>query len=58
MFRYARQFAEAEEIVIAAPFWDLSFHAKLKIYLGQITISGLIDVDMISAEDLLSKAKI
>ena len=41
MFRYARQFAEAEEIVIAAPFWDLSFPAKLKIYLEQLTVSGI-----------------
>ena len=41
MFRYARQFAQADEIVIAAPFWDLSFPAKLKIYLEQITVSGI-----------------
>ena len=41
MFRYARQFAEADEIVIAAPFWDLAFPAKLKIYLEQITVSGI-----------------
>lgn len=41
MFRYARQFAEADEIIIAAPFWDLAFPAKLKIYLEQITVSGI-----------------
>ena len=41
MFRYARQFAEADKIVIAAPFWDLSFPAKLKIYFEQITVSGI-----------------
>ena len=41
MFRYANQFANADEIVIAAPFWDLSFPAKLKIYLEQITVSGI-----------------
>ena len=40
-FRYARQFAEADEIVIAAPFWDLSFPAILKIYLERITVSGI-----------------
>ena len=40
-FRYAKQFAQADEIVIAAPFWDLSFPAKLKIYLEQITVSGI-----------------
>ena len=41
MFRYAKQFAEAEEIVIAAPYWDLSFPAILKIYIEQITVSGI-----------------
>ena len=41
MFRYARQFAEADEIVIAAPFWDLSFPAILKVYMEQITVSGI-----------------
>ena len=30
MFALARQFAGAEEIVIAAPYWDLSFPATLK----------------------------
>ena len=41
MFKYAKQFAQADEIVIAAPFWDLSFPAILKIYLEQITVSGI-----------------
>lgn len=40
-FRYARTFAEADEIVIAAPFWDLSFPALLKIYLENVTVSGI-----------------
>ena len=30
MFDLARQFSEADTIVIAAPFWDLSFPAALK----------------------------
>lgn len=37
----ARQFAEADEIVIAAPFWDLSFPAVLKAYLEQINVVGI-----------------
>ncbi len=41
MFYYAKQFAEADEIVIAAPFWDLSFPAILKAYMEQITVSGI-----------------
>ena len=30
IFRYARQFAQADEIVIAAPYWDLLFPAVLR----------------------------
>ena len=40
-FSYAKQFAAADEIVIAAPFWDLSFPSILKIYLEQITVAGI-----------------
>ena len=40
MFRYARQFADADEIVIAAPYWDLSFPSLLKIYVEHICIVG------------------
>ena len=41
MFRYAKQFAEADEIVIAAPYWDLMFPAVLKSYLEQISVAGI-----------------
>lgn len=41
MFRYARQHAEADVIVIAAPFWDMSFPAMLKIYYENIMVLGL-----------------
>ena len=37
----ARQFAQADEIVIAAPFWDLFFPAMLKVYLENVCISGI-----------------
>ena len=40
-FDLARQFAEAETIVIAAPYWDLSFPAMLKQYLEQINVVGI-----------------
>ena len=40
-FDLARQFSEAETIVIAAPFWDLSFPAALKQYLEQINVVGI-----------------
>ena len=41
MFRFARQFSDADEIVIAAPYWDLSFPAALKQYFEQINVSGI-----------------
>ena len=37
----AKQFAEADIIVIAAPYWDLSFPAILKAYFEQINVVGL-----------------
>ena len=40
-FAYARQFAEAETIVIAAPYWDLMFPAVLKLYFEAVTVNGL-----------------
>ena len=41
MFDFARQFAAADRIVIAAPYWDLSFPAALKQYLEQINVLGI-----------------
>ena len=41
MFDYAKDFAEADIIVIAAPCWDLTFPALLKIYLENITVAGI-----------------
>lgn len=41
MFDYAKDFAQASTIVIAAPYWDLSFPALLKIYIEQITVCGV-----------------
>lgn len=42
MFRYARQFAAADTIVISAPFWDFGFPAKLKTYLEQVYVTGIV----------------
>ena len=41
MLRWARQFAEADTIVIAAPYWDLAFPAKVRAYLEEVTVSGV-----------------
>ena len=40
-FDLARQFSEAKTIVIAAPYWDLSFPSMLKQYLEQINVVGI-----------------
>ena len=41
VLKYARQFAEADTIVIAAPYWDLSFPAALKVYLERVNAVGV-----------------
>lgn len=41
VFDLAKQFSRAETVVIAAPFWDLSFPAALKIYLENVLVAGL-----------------
>lgn len=40
-FDFAKQFAAADTVVIAAPFWDNSFPAVLKKYFETICVSGL-----------------
>ncbi|MCR5356630.1 MAG: NAD(P)H-dependent oxidoreductase, partial [Lachnospiraceae bacterium] len=41
MFDLAKDFANADTIVIAAPYYDLSFPAMLKQYFEQINVLGL-----------------
>lgn len=40
-FVYAHQFAQADRILIAAPFWDLSIPALLKVYVENICVDGI-----------------
>jgi FMN-dependent NADH-azoreductase len=40
-FRMARVFQQAEKIVVAAPFWDLTFPAALRVYIEHISACGL-----------------
>ena len=42
MFDHAKQFASADTIVIAAPYWDLSFPSTLKIYIENIYVTGIV----------------
>ncbi|MDO4286660.1 MAG: NAD(P)H-dependent oxidoreductase [Eubacteriales bacterium] len=41
MFRYARQLLKADELAIAAPFWDMGFPASLKCWLEAVSVTGL-----------------
>lgn len=41
MFDPARQFKEADAVVMAAPYWDLSFPATVKEYVEQLCVNGL-----------------
>ncbi len=40
-FRYARMVAEADMIVIAAPYWDLSFPSVLKVFIEAVSVAGI-----------------
>ena len=41
VYDLARQFRAADAIVVAAPFWDLSFPAALRTYIEYISANGL-----------------
>ena len=41
IFHYAKEYANADMIVIAAPYWDLSFPAILKTYIEAINVVGI-----------------
>ena len=41
VFDLARQFAAASSVVVAAPFWDLSYPAQLKLYIEHISANGV-----------------
>ena len=41
MFDLAKQLISADHVVIGAPYWDLSFPARLKIYLERCSVDKL-----------------
>lgn len=41
IFDLAKQLAAADEVVIGAPYWDLSFPAALKIYIEHCCVCGI-----------------
>lgn len=40
MFKYARMVKEADTIVLAAPFWDLSFPSVVKVFIEAVSVRG------------------
>ena len=41
VFAYAKQFAAADTVVVATPYWDFSFPAMLKVYLELLCAQGV-----------------
>lgn len=41
LFDLARQFQRADAVVVAAPYWDLSYPAQLKTYIEHVSACGL-----------------
>lgn len=41
MFDYANTVAQADMLVIAAPYWDMSFPASLKIFFEAASVEGI-----------------
>ncbi len=42
IFALSKQFAAADDIVIGAPYWDLSFPAALKAYLEHVSVCDIV----------------
>lgn len=40
-FDLANEFAKADKIVIAAPFWEFSYPAILRVYIENVSVSGI-----------------
>lgn len=58
MFAFAWQFAQADEVLIAAPFWNYGIPAKLHAYLELVCSQGVtFDIDETGAYVSLVKAK-
>ena len=41
IFDLSHQFAAADEVVIGAPYWDLSFPAALKVYMEHVSVCDI-----------------
>ena len=57
MFDFAKQFAQADEIVVAAPMWNYGLPAQLRCYLELVCSQGVtFDVDEVGAYISLCRA--
>ena len=56
IFAYAKEFATADNIVIAAPYWDFSFPAVLKMYIENISVNKVV-FDYSDSGDIISLCK-
>ena len=52
IFKLSKQFAEADLIIVAAPYWDGQFPAVLKTYMENIYSIGIKETELIYAEYL------
>lgn len=41
LFDLSHQFADADDIIIGAPYWDQSFPAALKVYIEHVCVCGI-----------------
>jgi len=58
LFDYAKEFAQADEVLIAAPVWNYAMPAKLHAYLELVCSQGVtFDVDETGTYVSLAKAK-
>ncbi|MBR1938767.1 MAG: NAD(P)H-dependent oxidoreductase [Spirochaetales bacterium] len=54
---FAREFRDADEILVAAPYWDLSFPSCLKVYLEKVSTVGVTFLATEKGYEGLCKAK-
>lgn len=57
MFDMAKQFANADYIVLGAPYWDLSFPALLKVYIENVMVTNITFRYTINGEEGMCNAK-
>ncbi|MCL1842489.1 MAG: NAD(P)H-dependent oxidoreductase [Defluviitaleaceae bacterium] len=56
-FLQARQFAQADRIIVGAPYWDLSFPAALKAYVENIAVRNITFKQTVAGMEGICRAK-